>query len=335
MNFVETFRQLLAAASPSGYEAPGAAVIKELAKPYCDEITTDALGNVICHKKGPGKRLMFAAHMDVIGFMVTHFDEKGFAGVTNVGGHKAAKLSGKRVRFANGVCGVLSLRGESKLEEKTTTQSAMTDVFLDIGASSEEQARQMLRVGDIGVYDYDAQEIAGGCLMSPYCDNLASCAVLLCAMSQVGASQNDLYFVFTAQEEVGLNGAKAAAFGIAPDMGIAIDLTSAGDNHAVAKGEMKLGAGPTIKIKDSSVICTPAVVELLRACAQEKGIAYQDEVLLAGGTDTHAMLISRAGVAAGCISLPGRYIHSTAETISVKDAEGAAQLAAAAAMKTL
>ena len=128
MNFVETFRQLLAAASPSGYEGPEAQVIRQLAQPYCDEIRTDALGNVICHKKGAGRKMMFAAHMDVIGFMVTHFEENGFVGVTNVGGHTAVRLSGRRVRFPSGLRGVLFERADAKLAEKTAAQSKMTDV---------------------------------------------------------------------------------------------------------------------------------------------------------------------------------------------------------------
>lgn len=335
MIFTDTFRRLLACASPSGYEAPGAARIAQLAKPYCDEVTTDALGNVICHKKGPGKKLLFAAHMDVIGFMVTHFEENGFVGVVNVGGHTACRLSGKRVRFAGGARGVLFERADSKLAGKTAGESKMTDVYLDLGAASEEEARKLVRVGDIAVYDYEARTMGSDCLLSPYCDNLASCAALLCAMSQVEHSPNDLYFVFTTQEEVGLNGSKTAAFAIAPDMAVAIDLTRAGDCPATAKGEVKLGGGPAVKVKDSSVICTPAVVELLRRTAEENQIPYQDEVLLAGGTDTFSMLVSRGGVPAGCISIPGRYIHSTAETISIKDAEQAAKLLACTAAKEI
>ena len=211
----------------------------------------------------------------------------------------------------------------------------MTDVYLDIGASSEEEARQMLRVGDIAVYDYEARQIGGGCLMSPYCDNLASCAALLLAMEQVDKSDNDLYFVFTAQEEVGLHGSKTAAFGIEPDMAIAIDLTSAGDCPAAAKGEMKLGAGPTVKIKDASVICSPAAVDHLRKAAEEGGIAYQDEVLTAGGTDSAAMQQSKAGVLAGCISIPCRYIHSPNEMVSLQDVEQCARLMALAAGQAL
>lgn len=193
----------------------------------------------------------------------------------------------------------------------------------------------MIRAGEIAVFDYEAAEIAGGRLMSPYCDNLASCAALLCAMSQIDDSENDLYFVFTVQEELGLNGAKGAAFSIAPDMGLAVDLTAAGDCPGAAAGEVKLGGGPTVKIKDSSVVCSPAAIQHLRRAAEAADIPYQDEVLLAGGTDTFAMLVSRGGVPSGCVSIPGRYIHSPAETIEIQDAEQAAALLAQAAKTAL
>ena len=335
MNFLETFRLLLAAASPSGYEAPEAEGIRRLAAPYCDKIKTDPMGNLICRKKGSGKKLMLAAHMDVIGFMVSRFEKNGFLSVTNVGGHRPARLSGKKVRFPSGVRGLLFERAEAKFGEKKAGETKMTDILLDIGATSEEEARKMVRAGDIAVFDYEAEEIAGDRLMSPYCDNLASCAALLCAMSQVDSSENDLYFVFTVQEELGLNGAKGAAFSISPDMGLAIDLTAAGDCPGAAAGEVRLGGGPAVKIKDSSVICSPAAIRHLRRAAEAAGVAYQDEVLLAGGTDTFAMLVSRGGVPAGCVSIPGRYIHSPAEMISIRDAEQAAALLAQAAKTAL
>ena len=138
MNFLETFRLLLAAASPSGYEAPEAEVIRRLAAPYCDKIKTDPMGNLICRKKGSGKKLMLAAHMDVIGFMVSRFEKNGFLSVTNVGGHRPARLSGKKVRFPSGVRGLLFERAEAKFGEKKAGETKMTDILLDIGATSEE-----------------------------------------------------------------------------------------------------------------------------------------------------------------------------------------------------
>ena len=154
MNFVKTFRTLLENASPSGFEAHGAKAIADLAAPYCDKVKIDALGNVICRKKGSGKRIMVAAHMDVIGFMVNRFEKDGFLQVTNIGGHRASRLSGKKVRFLSGVQGVLFERSDAELKTKTGDKAAMTDLFLDIGAASEEEARKMVRVGDVAVFDY-------------------------------------------------------------------------------------------------------------------------------------------------------------------------------------
>ncbi|WP_458861862.1 M20/M25/M40 family metallo-hydrolase [Acidaminobacterium chupaoyuni] len=330
LSFIETFRQLLAAASPSGYEAPCGEVIARLAAPYCDEITTDALGNVIAHKKGSGMKIMVPTHMDVIGFMVTGVDKDGMLSVTNVGGHAPARLAGKAVRFANGIKGLLCARQDASMGDHTPAECKMQNLYIDIGSTDEKESRAKISVGDIAVYDAGAEELTDGKLMSPYCDNLASCAVSLCAMSCLEKTDNDLYFVFTVQEEVGLNGARTAAFAIEPQMGICVDLTKTGDCPANDTMEVALGKGPAIKIKDSSVICSPQVIARLEKAAAQQQISCQREVLTGGGTDTFAMLISRCGVPSGCISLPGRYIHSQNETIAVKDAEAAAKLLACA-----
>ena len=217
-----------------------------------DKVKIDALGNVICRKKGSGKRIMVAAHMDVIGFMVNRFEKDGFLQVTNIGGHRASRLSGKKVRFLSGVQGVLFERSDAELKTKTGDKAAMTDLFLDIGAASEEEARKMVRVGDVAVFDYEAKEIGDGLLMSPYCDNLASCAAMLCAMSQVKKTENDLYFVFTVQEEQGLKGSKTSAHAIEPDLGIAIDLTHAGDCPGAAERPRHQGQGRFLDLHPGS-----------------------------------------------------------------------------------
>lgn len=332
ISFLDTFKTLLSSCGVSGYEGKCAAEIEKIAKPFCDEISVDAIGNVIAHKRGNGKKLMIPAHMDVIGFMVTGIDDKGFVSVVNIGGQRAWRLSGKKIKFANGVCGVLCQKAESKIGANPAAHTSITDIYVDIGAEDEKSARKMISVGDCATFDYSAEMACGDTVMSPYCDNLASSAVLLCAMSMIEKSENDLYFVFSVREEVGCLGAKTAAYAIDPDMAIAIDLTSTGDCPANEPMEVSLGKGPTIKIKDASVICSTAVIEHLRAAAKAEKIEYQNEVLLHGGTDTSSTLISRAGVPSGCVSIPGRYIHSTVETINLKDAENAAKLLAAAAM---
>ena len=334
IDILKTFTHLQSVARPSGFESPCAQAIAELAGPYCDEVKIDTLGNVICHKKGPGKRLMMAAHMDVIGLIITHIDKKGFLRFGALGGFVPYRLIGARMKLENGMGGSVWC-DEKAMEEKKLEEISLNDLYLDIGAESEESARKMVQVGDVAVYEGDPQQL-GQMLLAPYCDDLIACAALLSAMSQVEKSENDLYFVFTVQEEVGLRGAATAAYAIDPDYGVCMDVTRTGDNPSErAKMVVKLGAGPTIKIKDVSLLCNPQVIAHLREAAKEGDVPYQDEVLTAGGTDSAAIQKTRGGVLSGCISIPCRYIHSQNEMVSLKDVEQSARLMALCAQRTL
>lgn len=334
IDILKTFTHLQSVARPSGFESPCAQAIAELAGPYCDEVKIDTLGNVICHKKGPGKKLMMAAHMDVIGLIITHIDKKGFLRFGALGGFVPYRLIGARMKLENGMGGSVWC-DEKAMEEKKLEDITLNDLYLDIGAESEESARKLVQVGDVAVYEGDPQQV-GQMLLSPYCDDLIACAALLSAMSQVEKSENDLYFVFTVQEEVGLRGAATAAYAIDPDFGVCMDVTRTGDNPSEkAKMVVKLGAGPTIKIKDVSLLCNPQVIAHLREAAKEGDVPYQDEVLTAGGTDSAAIQKTRGGVLSGCISIPCRYIHSQNEMVSLKDVEQSARLMALCAQRTL
>lgn len=334
IDILKTFTHLQSVARPSGFESPCAQAIAELAGPYCDEVKIDTLGNVICHKKGPGKRLMMAAHMDVIGLIITHIDKKGFLRFGALGGFVPYRLIGARMKLENGMGGSVWC-DEKAMEEKKLEDITLNDLYLDIGAESEESARKMVQVGDVAMYEGEPQQV-GQMLLSPYCDDLIACAALLSAMSQVEKSENDLYFVFTVQEEVGLRGAATAAYAIDPDFGVCMDVTRTGDNPSEkAKMVVKLGAGPTIKIKDVSLLCNPQVIAHLREAAKEGDVPYQDEVLTAGGTDSAAIQKTRGGVLSGCISIPCRYIHSQNEMVSLKDVEQSARLMALCAQRTL
>ena len=334
IDILKTFTHLQSVARPSGFESPCAQAIAELAGPYCDEVKIDTLGNVICHKKGPGKRLMMAAHMDVIGLIITHIDKKGFLRFGALGGFVPYRLIGARMKLENGMGGSVWC-DEKAMEEKKLEEISLNDLYLDIGAESEESARKMVQVGDVAMYEGEVQQL-GQMLLAPYCDDLIACAALLSAMSQVEKSENDLYFVFTVQEEVGLRGAATAAYAIDPDFGVCMDVTRTGDNPSEkAKMVVKLGAGPTIKIKDVSLLCNPQVIAHLREAAKEGDVPYQDEVLTAGGTDSAAIQKTRGGVLSGCISIPCRYIHSQNEMVSLKDVEQSARLMALCAQRTL
>lgn len=324
MDILKTLQVLNACHGPSGEEGQVAQAIEHLATPYVDEITTDTLGNLICHKRGSGKRIMFAAHMDSIGFIVTHIDEKGFLRFGRIGGLSAHKVLGTPVRFKNGTRGVVACAGKTEPKDMK-----LEDLYLDIGAKDEAEARDMVQVGDTAVYDTPSF-VSGSRLFSPYLDDRIACVVLLMAMEQMEPTDNDLYFVFTAQEEVGIRGARTAAYGVNPDYGIAVDVTHSDDiPDTPHQCSSVAGKGAAIKVMDSSVICHPAVVSKLDALARERGIAAQRDILKSGGTDAGAIHQTRAGVYTGGISIPTRYIHTPQEMADLDDIKACASLTAA------
>ena len=270
---------------PSGREDAVRETIAEIAGAYIDDVTTDALGNLICRKKGAknGKKLLFAAHMDSIGVVATYIEDKGFIRFSQIGGLYVGDLLNIQVKFANGTRGVISYEEKTPLKDLT-----LDNLFIDIGAKDAEEARKLVQIGDFAVYEAPRFE-QNGVLCGPYLDNRIGCVTLLRAMEQVGETDNDLYFVFTAQEEVGLRGAGAAAFAVEPDVAIAVDVTDTGDlPERKTPMAVDMGKGPAIKVMDRSVICTPAVCAALEQAAHDCGIATQREILQCGGTDAAA-----------------------------------------------
>ena len=329
MELTEILCMLDSAHGPSGDEGDIRAVIHQLASPWADEITADVMGNLVARKKGSGPKVMFAAHMDSIGFIVTHIEKEGFLRVGKLGGISPKDVLNTPVRFKNGVRGVLVA------EEKAEDKLKLEDCYLDIGARDEEQARSLVQVGDTAVYDTAVTEVNGR-VISPYLDDRIACAILLKAMEQVGPCENDLYFVFTVQEEVGTRGAKTAAWSVDPDYGIAVDVTDVDDTPGSGKyGTCKLGRGAAVKVMDSSVICQPEVVKALEQCAQDKGIAVQRDIIRAGGTDAGPIHVNRTGVRTGGISIPCRYIHTPTEMADLSDVQSCVDLTVAFAQAKL
>lgn len=320
------YQQLAQAFGPSGREDAVREQIGSMAAEYCDDITTDALGNLICRKRGSGKKVVAAAHMDSIGVAVTYIDEKGFLRFGAVGGLFRGDLINIQVRFENGTRGVISY------EEKTPFKDlSLEHMFIDIGAKDQADAKAQVQVGDFAVFEAPAFE-QNGIICGPYLDNRIGCAVLLLAMEALPETvENDLYFVFTVQEEVGLRGAGPAAFGILPDYAIAVDVTDTGDlPEQKYPMDCHMGGGAAVKVMDRSVISTPEVREALEASAKALGLPMQREIMLLGGTDTAALQRTGAGIAAGAISVPTRYIHSPSEMCAVSDVETAAAILARA-----
>ncbi|NLJ80410.1 MAG: M42 family metallopeptidase [Firmicutes bacterium] len=316
-----TIQQLTEAFGPSGYEDEITHLIKAIAKDYADEIAVDTLGNLIVTKKGreQGKRIMFAAHMDEIGIIVTHINKEGFLRFAGVGGIGIATLVGNRVRFQNGTLGVIY---REKGEWKDLT---LDKLYIDIGAENKEEAETKVQLGDFAVFQREFADL-GNRLIAKSMDDRVGCAVLLEVLKRSKNPLNTLYFVFTTQEEVGLRGARTAAYGLDPDLGIALDVTLTGDMPEAQRMDVSLGKGAAIKVRDSSLIAHPKVKELLVDLAEANKIPYQLEVLERGGTDAGAIHLTREGIPAGAISIPTRYVHSPSEMIDLRDAEACVDL---------
>ena len=307
---MELLKKLTNTFGPSGRENNIKDTITEEIKPYADEIITDALGNLIAHKKGTKDKIMIAAHMDEIGIIATVIDENGFIRFSAVGGIYNKDLIARRVRFENGTVGVIGSEEDNK-------DRKINKMYIDIGASDKANALKYVNVGDMAVFCGEFLENENA-VISKALDNRAGCYALIEAMKNV-KSENDLYFVFTAQEEVGLRGAKTASYKINPDYALAIDVTDTGDTPEGIKMAVKSGKGAAIKIMDRSVLCDPYVRGVLTELSKNNNIAYQLEIMNDGGTDAGAISLSGNGVKTGGISIPTRYIHSPSEMISKKD----------------
>ena len=327
---MQLLENILTAYGPSGHEGRVADVIRAALEGHVDELYTDVMGSLIAVKKGDGtgRRIMVSAHMDHIGLAVGDADKNGFLRVCNVGGIRAGKMVSGHVVFGNGVCGVVGA------DEKVKGELQVSDLYIDIGAESREEALAMVSLGDMCVMAPRVTKLGENRIASPAMDDRIACFVQAQAVLELAESmKNDVYAVFSVQEEVGLRGATTAAYHVNPDLGIAVDVTGVGDVPRVAtKVPVELGKGAAIKIMDRSLICTPSVVEMMERLAVEKGIASQREVLPYGGTDAGAMQRTRGGVASGAISIPCRYIHSEAETVDKRDVQACIELLKACMM---
>lgn len=315
---MELLKKLTECVAPSGRESSLRSIIETELRSCCDDIYTDALGNLICRKKGSGKKLMLAAHMDEIGIIVTFIDDNGFLRFSAVGGVRDYNCVNRTVIFENGTKGVISFENKSK-------PSGLDKMYIDIGAESRAEAEKLVSIGDMAAFGGEYTEI-GRRICTKAADDRAGCYALICAMQQAENSKNDVYAVFTVQEELGLRGSKTAAFSIEPDIGIAIDVSNTGDTPESAELNLKLGGGPGIKIKDSSFIMHPKVRDFLIDCAKKAEIPYQLEAAANGGTDAGAIQFAGCGTPAGTISIPTRYIHSQTEVIDSNDLENTVKL---------
>ncbi len=314
--------KLCATKSPSGYENEIAEVITEIATSAGLECSRDTLGNLIVHKKGAGKKCILDAHLDTTGVMATYIDENGYVRFDAIGGLSASDIQNAEVEFLNGTPGKITYEEKCELSKRK-----IDTLFIDIGAKDEKEAREKVLPGDAAVFSGELRCLCGNRISAPYLDNRLGCAILLHTLLSLKKCEYDVYGVFTVQEEVGLRGAKTAAYEIDADFAIVLDVTDSFDmpEHK-GHGETKLSEGAAIKVMDRAFVAHPAIVSALVSAAEKGKIPYQRDVVTAGGTDGGSITLSRGGVPTGGISVPVRYMHTPCEVADMDDVQSVAKL---------
>lgn len=326
----------------SGDEGAVRAIITAHLQKYVDEYRVDALGNVLALKRASQRgaprnprRIMVAAHMDEVGFLITHIDRDGMLQFEKVGGIDDRILPSKAVLVgANAVPGVIGLKPQHRTTESERKKVVPADALrIDIGASSREDTLRVITPGDYATFATKFSAFGDNCVRGKALDDRAGCA-LLCELVR-GTYPFDLYAAFTTQEEIGLRGARAAGHSIAPDAALVLEATICDDSPKAREQSptTRLGAGPALTLADRGLLADKALTRLLAETAQQEKIPFQYKQPLVGGTDAGALHRVRAGVPSAVISIPARYIHSPAAVISLDDFYAALKLARAALTK--
>lgn len=316
-----------------GFEQPIREFVLREVSPLVDEVSLDNMGSIIAVKKGrQTKKVMVAAHLDEISFIVTHIDDDGFIRFHTLGGFDPKTLTAQRV-IVHGKKDLIGVMGSKPIHimktEERNKASQIQDYFVDLGMKKEE-VMKWVSVGDPITRERELIEI-GECINSKSIDNRISVFILLEVLRSLKGKEvpYDIYGVFTVQEEVGLRGAMSATHRIDPDFGIAVDTTIAFDVPSALPHEVvtKLGHGTAIKIMDSSAICDYRMVNYLKTLATKNGIKWQAEILTGGGSDTMGIQrYGKNGSIAGAISVPTRHIHSVIEMVHKEDVENSIKL---------
>jgi endoglucanase len=330
----EFLKRLLSTPGPSGNEGAAAKVWREEAGKFA-EVRGDRMGNSFATLNAGGSpKVMLSGHIDEIGLMITHIDDQGLLRFTGVGGWDPQVLVGQRVRIQaryGEVPGVIGKKAIHVMEaEERKKVSELKSLWIDIGARDGDEAKGMVRVGDVGVVDQDLLELPNCRIASRSLDNRMGAFVVLEALRLLSEEEGvnaEVVAVASVQEEIGLYGARGAAFGLDPDAAIAVDVTHATDTPGVSKnenGDHALGSGPVIKRASN---LSPIVSDGLIAAAEEAGIGYTLEAdARSTGTDADAIQFTRAGIATGLVSAPNRYMHSPNEIVELGDLENCARL---------
>lgn len=332
---LELLRTLTEAHGVPGQEDAIREIVRKELGSLC-EISVDPMGNMHCFKKGKGGggKLMLAAHMDEIGFVVKYIDDKGFLRINPLGGWDPRQMSSQRV-FVHTAKGMLNgvLMPSTKPKHMLTPEELnkppqIDDFFLDIGLKQEEAKRQV-RIGDMVTMNRTLQQM-GKLLTCKSMDDRVAVYVMIEALKAAKSHSVDVFAVATVQEEIGLRGAAASGWSIQPDIVVAIDITLANDIPGIPEQDQvtRLGEGTAIKFMDSSLICHPKLVEHFRNLAETNKLKYQMEVLPAGGTDAGGVQRLHGGIPAFTLSIPTRYVHTVNETVHEEDVDASVELLA-------
>lgn len=316
---MKLLKQLTGTFGVSGHEnAVRDILIKELSD--VGEISVSPLGNLTVHIPGNGEKILFAAHMDEIGLMVTYIEDNGFLRFTAIGGVDPFRAVGSRVNFENGVFGIVECG-----EKKKGNDIKISDLYIDIGASDAKEALKRINIGDMASFAGKFVQ-HGKFITSKALDNRIGCYVLAKAAKSLAKKHKDIYMVFTTQEEVGLRGAKTVAESINPDYAFAVDITACGDYDG--KISVKTGEGVCIKVRDNSIISHSDARNKIKSAADKLKLKYQYEVLPYGGCDAGALQLCCGGIKTGALSVPIRYVHTVNETADMSDIKSAIRIVA-------
>lgn len=334
---MKLMRELCLASGVSGSEDEVADIFERELKDVADTIERDNMGSIIATKKGSKKapKVMLAAHMDEIGFLVRFIDDKGFIKFSKIGGIVDSILINLTVTIHSSVgedvIGVIGSKPPhvTKPEERKKVIPS-DELFIDIGAKDKEDAEKMVAIGDVITFNSLFAEYPNNLVMGKAIDNRAGCYVLIEVLKRINTDAT-VYCVGTVQEEVGLKGAKTAAFKLNPDMAIALDVTLSGDHPGIKPEEapVVIGKGPSIILSDAGgrgILASKSVKEMLIKAGDENDINYQLEVSDGGTTDGSAIQLVREGIPSGVLSVPTRYIHSPVSICSMEDIESTIEL---------
>lgn len=329
-DMMQLFREFASVAGISGCEQRTAALVRRMAEPYVDEIRTDTMGNVICHKKGPGKRILLAAHMDVVGFYVRGIDEKGNVYVDFSGGVNKSCIWNRAVRFENGAWGVVRpvvADVEKEPGNKKASEIIAEDLFIETGAETYEEAMKLVSIGESAVWEGETCRCGMSRIMSPYIDDAAGSITLLKMMERLQNCPNDLWFAFTVCEEIGSFGAKTVIGGIDCNYAISVDVAPATDalSGNADHFRLSLGKGPALTLREHGFIANPEFRGMLTAVAERESIPYQAK-LSRGGTDAKEFASAKAGTMTMSVGIPHRYIHTPNEIIDERDIDAVCDL---------